>query len=101
MKVVNRKFAKRALECGKNLKGNKRYGENTRIYLNENLCPEFQFLNFAVRQAYKNSEIYKYKVRNGLTYVKMDEYGSWIDICHIQDLENNKIRVPERRKPSN
>ena len=37
MKVVNRKFVKAALVNGSNLKGNKRYGEDTRIFINVSL----------------------------------------------------------------
>ena len=55
MKVVNRKFAKAALAYGSNLKGNKLYGEDTRIFINENLSPDIRFLDYAVRQALKTT----------------------------------------------
>ena len=65
MKVVNRKCAKAALVNGIN-----RYGEDTRIFINENLSPDIRFLNYAVRQGLKTKNIFKYKVRNGLSYIQ-------------------------------
>jgi hypothetical protein len=98
-KVVNRKFAKTALQNGKNLKSCKKYGEGTRIYINENLCPEFNYLNYAVRLAKKNGDIYKYKVRNGISHIQLDEdIYEWCEIAHVQDLEKCNIPIPARRK---
>ena len=69
VKVVNRKYADEAVRCGKNLKGNARYGRNTKMYINNSFCPEYGFINYAIRQAYKNKHIVKYKVKNGVNCV--------------------------------
>ena len=54
VRVVNRKFSRAALVSGKNLKGSKKYGENTKLFINPNLCGEFNFLNYAIRKAYRD-----------------------------------------------
>ena len=98
VRVVNRKFAWQALISGKNLKESRRYGDG-KIYINHSLCKEFQFLNYAVRQAKKNKLIHKYSVRSGVTYVQMDEREeNWKEIGHYLDLENLKIPVPPRNR---
>ena len=48
VRVVNRKFAKESIMCGRNLKDTKRYGENSKIYVNNSFCREFKFLNFVI-----------------------------------------------------
>ena len=60
VKMVKRKFAKEALVCGRNLRDSSRYGANTNIFINDSLCPEFKFLNFAIRNALKSKEIFRY-----------------------------------------
>ena len=98
VRVVNRKFAWQALISGKNLKDSRRYGGG-KIYINHSLCKEFQFLNYAVRQAKKNKLIHKYSVRSGVTYVQMDEREeNWKEIGHYLDLENLRIPVPQRNR---
>ena len=97
VKVVNRKFAKEALFCGKNLKGSKRYGINSPIYINDSFCPEYNFLNFAIRKAYKSKHILKYKVRNGVNYVQKDDASKFVEVGHVFDLENLKIPIPPRK----
>ena len=48
VRVVNRKFSREAIICGKNLRGNKMYGNDTKIYINNRFCPKFRFLNYVV-----------------------------------------------------
>ena len=43
VKVVNRKFVRMALVSGKNLKGNRKYGVGTNLYLNDSY-PRIQLL---------------------------------------------------------
>ena len=38
-RVINRKFAREAIVNGKNLKGSKRYGGESKIYINNSFCP--------------------------------------------------------------
>ena len=96
IKVVNRKFVEDALRKGKHLKGNKRFGVTTQIYLNDSFCPEFGFLNYAVRRAKKKEVIFAYKVRNGITHVQKNEGGKYVQIGHVIDLENLGIEIPPR-----
>ena len=79
-----------------NLKGNATYGRNTKIYINDSFCLEYGFTNYAIRQAYKNKHIVKYKVRNGVNCVKNDEASNFVEIGHIHDLENLRIPIPAR-----
>lgn len=96
VKVVNRKFAREALYCSKNLKDNKRY-DGIKLYINDSFCPEFGFLNYAVRKAKKDGAIFKWKVRNGVTSVQIKEGDAWSEIGHELDLTNLKIPVPTRK----
>ena len=76
--------------------GNTRYGRNTQIYINDSFCPEYGFINYVIRQVYKNKHIVIYKVRNGVNYVKKDEALNFVEIGHIRDLENLQIPIPTR-----
>ena len=96
MKVVNRKFGQTALVNGKNLKDSTRYEVNTLIYLNDSFIPEFGFLNFVLRSADKNKKIYKYKVRNGVNFVQKSQDGVFVDIGHVNDLQNLGVEIPAR-----
>ena len=95
--VVDRKFSQAALVSGKNLKGSKKYGENTKLFINPNFCREFNFLNYAIRKAHRDKHIYRYRVRNGVTSVQMELDGPFTEIGHQSDLENLKIPIPERK----
>ena len=97
VRVVNRKFAREALVNGRNLKGSKRYGENTSVYINDSFCTEFKFLTYAIRKALREKRINRYKIRNGVPYVQMDASSSFIEIAHVWDLENLNIPIPERK----
>ena len=81
------------MENAANLKHTEDYQN---VYINASLCPEFRFLNYAVRRAKRNGEIYYYKVRNGVTLIQLRENGQFVEITHINDLETNGITVPER-----
>ena len=98
VRVVNRKFSNEAIHCGKNLNGTKRYGEGARVFINPSLCPEFKFLNWVIRTAKANNKIHRYRNRNGVTYVQMEEGGDFKPIGHELDLSNLGIEIPERRK---
>ena len=93
LKFVNRKFAIAALSNRASLKGSNEYGN---VFINQSLCPEFQFLNYAVRKAKRNNEIDFYKVKNGVTLVRKEENGQFIEISHVNDLGRNGITIPER-----
>ena len=96
VKVVNRKFIRAALINGNNLAGNKRYGDETRLFLNDSFTPEFRFLNYVIRRAAKDKRLFKYKVRNGVNFVQKDQDSNFIEIGHANDLDNLGIEIPPR-----
>ena len=93
VKIVNRKFVQSALINGRNLKESTRYGDRTKIYLNESFIPEFGFLNFVIRTAYKDKKLHKFKVRNGVNFVQKSPDDSFVEIGHDNDFNlKRKIR---------
>ena len=96
VKVVNRKFVQSALVNGKNLKDSTRYGDNTAIYFNDSFIPDFGFLNFVIRSAHKNKKLFKYKMRNGVNFVQKSQDGVFVEIGHVNDLQNLGIEIPAR-----
>ena len=94
--MVNRRFAKEALICGKNLCDTKRYAKKG-IFIYDSACADFKFLNFAIRKALKNKEIYRSKEWNQL-YVQMDVTSEFVQIEHVNDLIIINSSVPDRKK---
>ena len=70
---------------------------NKNIYINESLCPEFEYLHYAVRQAKIKGEIHYYKSRKGVMFIKKTEDSSFVEISHVNDLEMYNITAPVRR----
>ena len=70
-RVVNRKYAREAIVCGKNLKGTQRYGQS-KIYINNSFCPEYNFLNYVCRKLAKDKVGFRCKIKNGVNYVQKD-----------------------------
>ena len=66
------------------------------LYINTSLCPEFGFLNYAVRRAKKNQEIVSYKMKHGVTFMQISLNGQMIEVSHVNDLTKNGITVPDR-----
>ena len=93
VKFVNRKFAVSAMTNRSNLKGINEYSQ---VFLNQILCPEFQFLNYAVRKGKANGELFFYKMRNGITFIKQSENGPFHEITHVSDLSRYNITIPNR-----
>ena len=73
-KFVNRKWASTVMKNAANLKDTENYKN---LYINASLCPEFKFLNYAVRRAKRNGEIHYYKVKNGTTSIQKRENGQF------------------------
>ena len=44
--------------------------------------------NYHIRQAYKGNKISRYKVKNGINVIQVDENGPLIEITHLSDLKN-------------
>ena len=90
IKFTSRKSADTALYKRKNLKDmnmNKfGFSEQTRIYINESLCPMMSYMFYKVRQARKNKLIYSYNLWKGNLTIKLNEDGLPIPIAHIRDL---------------
>ena len=93
IKFVNRKFAYNAISNRANLKNMDEYKST---FINTSLCPEFGFLNYAVRRAKANGEISFYKMRNGITLIKKSENSPFVEISHENDLSRNGLTVPPR-----
>ena len=68
------------------------------ILINNSFCPEFKFLNFVIRKATTDKIIHRYKIRNGVTYIQLEENGDFFQIGHVLDLQNKGIPIPERKK---
>ena len=91
VKVVNRKFIRAALINGKNLKGSRKYGEGTKLYVNDSFTPEFSYFNYLARTAFKGKNIFKYKVRYGVTLVQKKEGDEFVEIGHANDLKKTLV----------
>ena len=85
-KFVNRKFAREAMYCGKNLKGCDLYHNNGKIFLNDSFCDEFRYLNFVIRKAKRNNKIFRWKVRNGINFIQIKDGDDFTEITHKSDL---------------
>ena len=93
VKVVNRKFATKALYSGSKLKDVNMYG-NSKIYVNNSFCREFQFFNFLIRKASKAKIINRYKIKHGVMFVQQVIDGDFHKISHKNDLIKLGIDVP-------
>ena len=71
IKFVNRKWESTVM---KNAEDTEDYQN---VYINASLCPEFKFLNYAVRREKRNGEIHYYKVKNGTTSIQKRENGQF------------------------
>ena len=94
VKFVNRKFADVAIANRSNLKD---LADCKDIYINSSLCPEFSFIDFAVRKAKKNEEIFFYKMKNGVSLFQEYANGMFVEVSHVNDLLNHAITVPTRK----
>ena len=91
-KFVNRKFANEGLYNGRNLKGKDLYGNNSKVFINNSFCDEYRHINFLVRQAKKNNSIFRWKVKHGVNYIKVNENDDdFEEISHLNDLVNLKV----------
>ena len=80
-----------------NLKGTKRYGEGSKIFINNSFTSEFKFLFYAVRMAGKGKSLNRWKIRNGIINVQKEQDGPFVEIGHVIDLENLNIPIPARK----
>ena len=86
VKFVNRKFANEGLYGSKNLKGKQLY-EGSPVYINNNFCNQYAYINFLVRKAAKNKKVFRYKVKHGITMIKIKESDNdFREVTHKMDL---------------
>ena len=94
VKFISRKYAREGLVCGKNLKNSNLYG-NAGVYINTSFCPEFGHLNFLIRKAKADGALFRWKVRNGINFVQVEEEDEFVEISHINDLVELKLAEAE------
>ena len=97
VKFVNRKHAAAALTNRSHLKDKNLYGENSKVFINQSLCPEFAFINFVVRKAKNAGLIYFYKMKHGVTLVQKDTISEFVACSHINDLIFLGLDIPARK----
>ena len=93
LKFVNRKFAVQALLNRYKLRELDDYSD---IFINQSLCPEYSYLNFAVKKAKRNNEISYYKLKNGVSLIQKETDSPFVEISHANDLTENGISIPQR-----
>ena len=76
LKFVNRKFAVQALLNRYKLRELDDYSD---IFINQSLCPEYSYLNFAVRKAKRNNEISYYKLKNGVSLIQKETDSPFVE----------------------
>ena len=90
MRFVTRKVADLAIHKRKELKTlDKRklgFDPETKIFLNESLCPPLRFLHFKVRKALKEEKINSFNLWKGKLTIKFMVNDTPIPVTHINDL---------------
>ena len=90
IRFVSRKNADLALHHRGKLKNldveKHNFQPNTKIYINESLCPPMQYLCYLTRLAKKNKTIDSYNLWKGRLTVRMGGTEENIAIRHIEDL---------------
>ena len=61
---------------------------DTKLYINENLCPPLKFLHYKVRQLFKRKCIYSHNLWKEQLPIKMKENGDNISVSHINNLSD-------------
>ena len=92
-KFVNRKFAREGLVCGKNLRDVNLYGNNSKVYINDSFCPELKYLNYLIRKLKIDGQIFRWKTRNGINSVQVEEGVEFVEITHKQDLRDLNLNL--------
>ena len=90
VRFMNRQFASASLYGGKHLRNS---AEFKQTYVNASLCKEFGFLNYQIRTAHKSKKLYRYKVKNGINMVQLEESSDFVEISHRNDLINIGIDI--------
>ena len=89
VRMVNRKNCEKIKRNRKNLANLKLQKlKNTKIFINENLCPAFQTLSFHARNLYKNRQIHANWSSNGIVHIRIAEEDKALKIYRLSDLRN-------------
>ena len=94
VRLVNRKYASAILFKGKTLRGKDGLSET---YINNSFSKEMGWINWQIRLAHKKvgKEFVEYRVRNGITQVKLEKDGEFIPLTHRNDLASVGITIVE------
>ena len=89
-RFITRKITGNALHNRKKLKDldKTKVGlpSDSRIYINESLCPQLKYLHYKVRCAYNEKKIYAWNVWKGKLSLKLSQHDKIRYICHINEL---------------
>ena len=90
IKFSNRKDCIKVLENRSKLKVSDKtvrgFDQDTKIYVNESLCPAYRFLLWKVRQLIAGKKVYSYWTFNGIIKIKLSDASKIHAIIHIADL---------------
>ena len=91
IKFSNRKDCVKVLKNRSKLKVSDKtvlgFDKDTKIYVNESLCPAYRFLLWKVRQLMDGKKVYSYWTFNGIIKIKISDVGKIHAITHIADLK--------------
>ena len=90
VRFVNRKFAKEILYHGKELRNNPNFKS---IYVNNSFSKEFAYINYKIRMAQKSKNIFRYRVKNGVTLIQKTESDEFLQVTHRNDLVKLGLEV--------
>ena len=89
---MSRKWAYQGVFNGKNLKDKNIYGRSS-VYINTSFCNEFKYLNFIIRKAKASGKLFRWKIKNGVNYVKDKEDDDFQEVSHKNDFEKIGIAI--------
>ena len=90
VRLVNRKTCESALKNRKKLKESNKialgFPEDTKLFINDSLCPYYRVLYGKFKKLYKNGDIVNFWTYNGVVTIIIRENGNFINILHENDL---------------
>ena len=90
VRLVNRKTCESALKNRKKLKESNKialgFPEDTKLFINDSLCPYYRVLYGKCKKLYKNGDIVNFWTYNGMVTIRIRENGNFTNILHENDL---------------
>ena len=90
VQFVNRKKCEQAIFNRKKLKDvdktKLKFPEETRIFINDSLCPYYRGIYGKCKKLYQLKNIFSFWSYNGIIRIKLEENGKMISITHDEDL---------------